>query len=303
MKRFYNYYDLCIESDVPLVMRECTDCCSEPQLTVTKGRPLLATGVEDASYKLSAHEVCVHTPDFRAIVSRDGRYVELSLVDGVAPAILTRTFAQRVMPLVMFFQGALQLHASVVSRGGLGICIFGEGGAGKSTLAAEFVNRGFSLLDDDRAVLRKGKGGLTVYGNCPRSFLEQDRHPGYDLNLWEKRETREDGKITWVPPRAVWQAHSPLRYLIHLRIGDCLSVRKEGPAKHIVPLLENVFLAAVFAENFAEEFLGLMGIIFSEADIIVCSRTLGENVMVLADALNPLMCNIASLNYVSGGVQ
>jgi hypothetical protein len=55
-------------------------------------------------------------------------------------------------PLALAPQGQVTLHGSCVSRDGSAIAFMGVGGAGKSTLADELVERGWERLADDMIV-------------------------------------------------------------------------------------------------------------------------------------------------------
>jgi len=50
---------------------------------------------------------------------------------------------------------ARQLHASVVAKGDEGVILLGPSGAGKSELALLLLERGFTLVADDRVVLEE----------------------------------------------------------------------------------------------------------------------------------------------------
>ena len=47
------------------------------------------------------------------------------------------------------------LHATTVARGGRAVVITGPSGAGKSDLALRLFDRGFTLVSDDRTVIRR----------------------------------------------------------------------------------------------------------------------------------------------------
>jgi serine kinase of HPr protein (carbohydrate metabolism regulator) len=52
------------------------------------------------------------------------------------------------------------LHASTVARDGRAVLISGPSGAGKSDLALRLLDRGFTLVSDDRTIVRKEGGTL-----------------------------------------------------------------------------------------------------------------------------------------------
>ena len=77
-----------------------------------------------------------------------------------------------VIAFVLRLRGVTCLHASAIALDNRAIILFGLAGAGKSTTAAAFALRGFSVLSDDVAVL----------ADLDDRFLVQ---PGYPrVNLW-----------------------------------------------------------------------------------------------------------------------
>jgi len=54
------------------------------------------------------------------------------------------------------------LHASSVAMDGRAVLIAGPSGSGKSDLALRLLDRGFTLVSDDRTIVRKEGGKLTA---------------------------------------------------------------------------------------------------------------------------------------------
>jgi serine kinase of HPr protein (carbohydrate metabolism regulator) len=55
------------------------------------------------------------------------------------------------------------LHASCVARDGRAVLISGPSGSGKSDLALRLLDRGFTLVSDDRTIVRKEGGKLLAF--------------------------------------------------------------------------------------------------------------------------------------------
>jgi len=55
------------------------------------------------------------------------------------------------------------LHASCVAKDGRAVLISGPSGSGKSDLALRLLDRGFTLVSDDRTIVRKEGGKLLAF--------------------------------------------------------------------------------------------------------------------------------------------
>jgi hypothetical protein len=97
-------------------------------------------------------------------VTSSGDAVLCAPVAGVPDETIHHLLLDHVLPRVLFLQGALVLHASVLARpaagaGAVAVAFLGASGAGKSTLAASLVGAGWSLISDDALVLAPRAGG------------------------------------------------------------------------------------------------------------------------------------------------
>lgn len=79
-----------------------------------------------------------------------------------------------VIAFVLRLRGVTCLHASVIALENRAIALFGLAGAGKSTTAAAFTLRGFSVLSDDVAVLADLGGRFLIQPGYPRINLWPD---------------------------------------------------------------------------------------------------------------------------------
>ncbi len=105
------------------------------------------------------------------------------------------------------------LHACAIDRGGTGIAFVGKSGAGKSTMARLWMERGVgSVLCDDRIIARKSDQAFTIYG------------------------TPWHGDIA-----AVSSASVPLERLYFLRHASANRVTQLGPAESVSRLMGCVF--------------------------------------------------------------
>lgn len=75
-------------------------------------------------------------------------------------------------------RGVLPLHGSALCDGGDCFVFCARSGVGKSTLAASFLNRGFSYLDDNMSVVAFRGGTPHVTPGIPELRLWEDALPG-----------------------------------------------------------------------------------------------------------------------------
>jgi hypothetical protein len=113
-------------------------------------------------------------------LARAGREMVIEPADGVSQRNLRLFLLGSAFASLLHQRGLLPLHANAVVVEGRAIGFMGHPGAGKSTLAAWFHDRGFDVLADDVCVVTAGPGGTPL------------AHPGIPrLRLW--REALEAG--------------------------------------------------------------------------------------------------------------
>ncbi len=164
-----------------------------------------------------------------ARVTRDGAAVVLEYRDGtrfrVEPHAIatswTTTAADMatyllgpVLALVLRMRGALVLHASAVVFEGKAIVFAGAAGAGKSTTAAAFVQRGAAMLTDDvaaiawqqgRAHLAPGYARMRLWDDSASALFGAAEALPRLTPSWEKRylDTAESFADSVVPLHAI----------------------------------------------------------------------------------------------------
>jgi hypothetical protein len=98
----------------------------------------------------------------------DGRSVRWSPVGDPPRESLEHALVDQVLPRVLAFRGRLVLHAGAVATPHGALAVFGDAGAGKSTLVAALARRGATLLGDDGLVITTGEDGrLAVVPTYP----------------------------------------------------------------------------------------------------------------------------------------
>ena len=100
-------------------------------------------------------------------LSLDGR--EVCGVPGRAfrPELLDQLLINHILPFALTFKGLHAFHASASRIGDRAVLFLGDTGAGKSTLAAGMLARGFPPLADDCSVVACRNGSASVLPSHP----------------------------------------------------------------------------------------------------------------------------------------
>jgi hypothetical protein len=150
-------------------------------------------------------------PALRIWKSADGRFLHLVYFDGTQfwmdykgtdlwaqwPDNLTiEDTATYLLGLLLRLRGVTCLHASAISVGERAIAFVGSEGAGKSTTAAMFAQKGCPVISDDVVALTERQGAYYVFPAYPYLSLWADsvtvvygpdkKLPSFSAN-WDKR--------------------------------------------------------------------------------------------------------------------
>lgn len=104
-------------------------------------------------------------------ISAQGTRVRIDLRDDLPLATLVPALMGPVMGVVLRLRGTVCLHASAVVVDGCAVALVGDSGAGKSTTAAAFAQRGYPVLTDDVLALAWRDGRVWVQPAYPRIRL------------------------------------------------------------------------------------------------------------------------------------
>ena len=129
------------------------------------------------------------------VVDRDGSEI---WAEWCAPLTLEDTATYLlgpVMGFVMLLRGVVCLHASAIAIGNEAIALVGAGGSGKSTTAAAFAERGYSVLaedvvtiDDlfDRFLVRPGYPCIRLWPAAVKALYGSETHLPKLTPNWDK---------------------------------------------------------------------------------------------------------------------
>jgi hypothetical protein len=175
----YRLFGLSVLSEVPLPELVADSGDGPPDVRIRLGT--IATRPDaPAGLHIDGDEALLVISQAGRFLTRAGREMVIEPADGVSGRNLRLFLLGSAFASILHQRGLLPLHANAVIVEGRAIGFMGHPGAGKSTLAAWFHDRGFDVLADDVCVVTAGPGGTPL------------AHPGIPrLRLW--REALEAG--------------------------------------------------------------------------------------------------------------
>ncbi|HEU0099802.1 MAG TPA: hypothetical protein VFQ67_13640 [Allosphingosinicella sp.] len=175
----YRLFGLSVASEIPLPELVADPGAGTADVEV-RVRTIADAPDAPAGLHVEGAEALLVIPAVGRFLTRAGREMLIEPAPNVSPRNLRLYLLGSAFAAILHQRGLLPLHANAVVVEGRAIGFMGHPGAGKSTLAAWFHDRGFDVLADDVCV---------VTGGADKAPLA---HPGIPrLRLW--REALEAG--------------------------------------------------------------------------------------------------------------
>lgn len=128
-------------------------------------------------YGFNEREFYLYVPDAAIFCVREGKEIIISPHPGANEKLIRLYLLGTCMGALLMQRRILPLHGSAIAIDGRSYAFVGDSGAGKSTTAAAFLERGYPLLSDDVLAI----SGSLDYTNVP--FI----HPAYpQQKLWQE---------------------------------------------------------------------------------------------------------------------
>ncbi|HEX5182579.1 MAG TPA: hypothetical protein VFW19_05430 [Allosphingosinicella sp.] len=167
----YAVFGLAVRSDLRLDELPPATPGAAPDIVISRG----ATGAPaegPRGYSASEQGTLLRVPDVGRFLIREGREIVVE-PDARAPDHNVRLFLLgSALGALLHQRGLLPLHANAIEMDDKAVAFAGHSGAGKSTIAAWFHDRGHRILTDDVCVIGFGaKGRALAYPGIPRLRL------------------------------------------------------------------------------------------------------------------------------------
>lgn len=189
-----------------------------PEVAIRLGQPA-PTG-SPGGIAVSPRRCRITLPGVARYDVRDGREIVVRAEIGGRPDAVRLGLLASAWGALLGQRGALALHAGVVRRpGGEALAFCGASGAGKSSMVAMLLRRGFALVSDDLSRVETTDGERPrVWPSAPRLKLTSETA---GILGWSDRSTTladEKLHVPWSGPRA--EAPLPLGQVYVLAWGE-----------------------------------------------------------------------------------
>lgn len=135
---------------------------------------LAAVSGEGVLFQANRNEFLFRLKTVGAYLVTDGTDIIVQQLNNSSLKDLNLFLLGSAIGAIIHQRGLLPIHGSTVVKNGKAIIISGVSGAGKSSIAATLINRGYELLADDISVLESKKNTLLVQPGIPHIKLWQD---------------------------------------------------------------------------------------------------------------------------------
>jgi len=236
----YQAYGLTFVSEVDLpelrAVSGPTPVAVDASIRVAAAAREAVLGGEDQGpwYRMNATAVWFEVPDVGAFLIKDGAEILVDPQPGVADSSVRLFLLGSAFGALLIQRKLLTLHGNAIRIGDRCMICVGDAGAGKSTLAAGFMRRGFDVLADD--VTPIDASGCAIPG-FPRIKLWRDAAEGLGIDVQGLSRIRPELDKYNVPLTKQGGERAPVNWIYVLTKGardDFLFEQMSGADKYSV---------------------------------------------------------------------
>lgn len=166
----YRLFGLDLRSEIDLDGVASPAEAAEPDVDIIIGT--IAADEPRPGYSLTPEGTLLNVTKVGRFLIRDGRQIVIEPAPGATERNLRLFLLGSAIGALLHQRGLMPLHANAIDLGGRAVAFSGHSGAGKSTIAAWFHDRGHRILADDVCVIGFDKGGRALaYPGIPRLRL------------------------------------------------------------------------------------------------------------------------------------
>ena len=182
---YYKIYGLRIASEIMINQATPGEPSNLVDVTIRRGKvpktidsPLKTR--EKELYMVSDDEFLFHVKGVATFYIRNGQEIIVCDISEQADHVVSQVEAINLflcgtcLGAALIQRNTFPLHGSCVEKNGKGIVLVGDSGAGKSTVARAFINRGWRLVSDDVIAVTKKNNSFFAESGFPGQKLWDD---------------------------------------------------------------------------------------------------------------------------------
>ena len=167
----HSLFGLGVATEIPLPDLLTAEDAGEPDVTIRRGQvPPRPQGDTRMGLVVTPAGAILDTEAGRYFI-RDGREIIVEPGPDASERNVRLYLLGSAFGAILHQRGLLPLHANAIEIEGRAIAFMGHSGAGKSTMAAWFHDRGFRILADDVCVVTMNESRPIAYPGIPRLRL------------------------------------------------------------------------------------------------------------------------------------
>jgi hypothetical protein len=250
----YRIFGLDLISDIPLPELDAAPSATTPDVVIRTGEVPRFRGTEEPpGLSVVGEGAILNIGSVGRYWIRGGREIVVAPAAGSSERNVRLYLLGSAFAAILHQRGLLPLHANAVEIDGRAVAFMGHSGAGKSTMAAWFHDRGFNILADDVCVVGLGDDKVFAHRGIPRLRLWREalEVSGRDPEAYES--AFDDMDKYNVPTQS--RSSSERLELSHVYLLG----KSEGSGPRMDPLRGVEAVDALVANTYRGGYLPLMG--------------------------------------------
>lgn len=252
---------------------------AEPDVVIDYG-PVPDVSGADPGYHVASDGTLLTVPAVARYRIADGCRITIDPLPGASDRNVRVFLLGSALGAVLHQRGLVPLHANAVEIAGRAVAFMGHSGAGKSTMAAWFLDRGRGVLTDDVCVVEQSSGRPIAHRGLVRLRLwrEAMERTGRDASEDARSFDDQDKFDVAMPPASYAPPTLPLGAVVLLRRAedDLFSCTPLRGVAAVTALMENIYRGG-YAElsGGTRRLLGACATIAAQVPILAVDRAWG----------------------------
>ncbi|WP_195953952.1 hypothetical protein [Clostridium saudiense] len=194
---------------------------------------------------LTRKEIWFYIKDLAQFYIKDGKYIIVDTCKEYDNNLLKAYLMCSCLGFIMLQRNILAIHGGVLSINNRGIILTGEKGAGKSTLTAALIKKGYKFISDDVASIRFNNNKPYVMPGFPYQKLCEDSIRRMNIENKNIDFFNSNGKVKYLVPinENIIGKEEEVLYIFQLVVGkdENIFIEEIRGSKKIEYIIDNIY--------------------------------------------------------------